>query len=156
MAVGGEIALLHWVSRYAWRGCGSRPARRHSGGLLEKVGGGLFGCVCAVGAERDPGFYCYSILEKGLAAAFADKMSHIRVQVGELVSKYGVGEQAGAKGLPEGLGLVFGHDVLAVVARDQHHDMAGALAAAVATMDFARFAQGCHTGVALEVGGRPS
>jgi len=80
-------------------------------------------------------------------------MSHIRVQVGELVSKYGVGEQAGAKGLPEGLGLVFGHDVLAVVARDQHHDMAGALAAAVATMDFARFAQGCHTGVALEVGG---
>ncbi|MND98168.1 hypothetical protein D3C80_905090 [compost metagenome] len=82
-------------------------------------------------------------------------MSHIRVQVGELVSKYGVGEQAGAKGLPEDLGLVFGHDVLAVVARDQHHDMAGALAAAVATMDFARFAQGCHTGVALEVGGAP-
>ena len=98
----------------------------------------------------------YSILEKFLAAALADKVAHMGGLIGQSRAECPVGEGAGAKGLPEGLARVFGHDVLAVVARDQHHDMAGALAAAVATMDFARFAQGCHTGVALEVGGRPS
>ena len=73
--------------------------------------------------------------------------------VGQGRAKCPVSDRACAKGLPEGLARLFGHHVLAVVARDQHHYMAGALAAAVATMDFARFAQGCHTGVALEVGG---
>ena len=76
--------------------------------------------------------------------------------IGEGLAEYRIGQAAGAKGLPEGLARVFGHHILAVIPWHQHHDMAGALAAAVATMDFARFAQGCHTGVALEVGGRPS
>ncbi|MNI80572.1 hypothetical protein D3C73_1371090 [compost metagenome] len=73
--------------------------------------------------------------------------------IGEGLAEYRVGQAAGTKGLPEGFARFLGHDVLSVIAWHQHHDMAGALAAAVATMDFARFAQGCHTGVALEVGG---
>ncbi|MNH24419.1 hypothetical protein D3C79_843480 [compost metagenome] len=75
-----------------------------------------------------------------------------------------VGEGAGAKGLPEGLARVFGHDVLTVVAGDQHHYMAGALPALVAAMDFALlllftlfllFTLGCHNALAPVLDGAP-
>jgi len=94
-----------------------------------------------------------SILEKFLAAAFADQMPHMGSLIGEGRAECPVGEGAGAKGLPEGLARVFGHDVLTVVAGDQYHYMAGALPALVAAMYFALlllftlfllFTLGCH------------
>ena len=57
--------------------------------------------------------------------------------IGQSRAECPVGEGAGAKGLPEGLARVFGHDVLTVIARDQHHYMAGALPALVAAVDLA-------------------
>lgn len=57
--------------------------------------------------------------------------------VSQRFAKRPVGDAAGSKGLPEGFAGVLGHDVLSVIAGDQHHDMAGALPAFVTAMDFA-------------------
>ena len=56
--------------------------------------------------------------------------------VGQCFTKRPVGDAAGSKGLPEGSARILGHDVLAVIAGDQHHDMAGTLPAFVTAMDF--------------------
>jgi hypothetical protein len=77
-----------------------------------------------------------SILQKLLAAAFADKMFYMGGLIGESLAEYRVGQEAGAKGLPEGFARILGHDVLAVIPWHQHHDMAGALPAFVTAMDF--------------------
>lgn len=58
--------------------------------------------------------------------------------VGQCFTKRPVGDAAGSKGLPEGFARILGHDVLAVIAGDQHHDMAGTLAAFVTAVDFSR------------------
>ena len=77
--------------------------------------------------------------------------------IGQSRAECPVGEGAGAKGLPEGLARVFGHDVLTVIARDQHHYMAGTLPALVAAVDlalrllfvlFLLFTLGCHDALA--------
>lgn len=59
--------------------------------------------------------------------------------VGQCFTKRPVGDAAGSKGLPEGFARILGHDVLAVIAGDQHHDMAGSFPAFVTTMDFTRW-----------------
>lgn len=56
--------------------------------------------------------------------------------VGQCFTKRPVGDAAGSKGLPEGFARILGHDVLAVIAGDQHHDMAGTFAAFVTAVDF--------------------
>ena len=56
--------------------------------------------------------------------------------VGQCFTKRPVGDAAGSKGLPEGFARILGHDVLAVIAGDQHHDMAGSFPAFVTAMDF--------------------
>ena len=56
--------------------------------------------------------------------------------IGEGLAEYRIGQAAGAKGLPEGFARILGHDVLAVIAGDQHHEMAGTLAAFVTAVDF--------------------
>lgn len=58
--------------------------------------------------------------------------------VGQCFTKRPVGDAAGSKGLPEGFARILGHDVLAVIAGDQHHDMVGTLPAFVTAMDFTR------------------
>jgi hypothetical protein len=99
-----------------------------------------------------------SILEKLFTAALADQVLYIGGLVSQRFAKCPVGEDAGAKGLPEGLARLFGHDVLAVIAGYQHHYMAGALPAFVTAMDFTRrvlVVQVAHKG-AREESGRPS
>ena len=98
------------------------------------------------------------ILEKLLAATLADKMPHMGSLIGQGLAKCPVGDSTGAKGLPEGLARLLGHDVLAVVAGDQHHQMVGFDPAPVAEMDltlFARLALGCHGGIRSHVDGEP-
>jgi hypothetical protein len=63
-------------------------------------------------------------------------MPHMSGLIGEGLAEYRIGQTAGAKGLPEGFTRFFGHYILAVVARHQHHDMAGTLSAFVTAMDF--------------------
>lgn len=78
--------------------------------------------------------------------------------IGEGLAEYRIGQAAGAKGLPEGFTRILGHDVLAVIAGDQHHDMAGTLPAFVTTMDFSwriLVVRVAHKG-AREESGRPS
>lgn len=58
--------------------------------------------------------------------------------VGQCFTKRPVGDAAGSKGLPEGFARILGHDVLAVIAGDQYHEMAGTLATFVTAMDFTR------------------
>ncbi len=65
-------------------------------------------------------------------------MFYMGGQVGQCFTKRPVGDAAGSKGLPEGFARIFGHDVLAVIAGDQHHDMAGMFPAFVTAMDFTR------------------
>ena len=101
------------------------------------------------GRAWEPG----SILEKGLAAALAAQVLYMGGLVSQGRAECPVGDAAGSKGLPEGFARILGHDVLTVIARDQHHYMAGALSAFVAAMDFALrllftlfllFTLGCH------------
>lgn len=77
-----------------------------------------------------------SILQELLAAALADQMAHMGGLIGVGLAENRVGQTAGAKGLPEGFARLFGHHILAVISRHQYHDMAGALSALVAAMDF--------------------
>ena len=58
--------------------------------------------------------------------------------VGQCFTKRPVGDAAGSKGLPEGFARILGHDVLAVSAGDQYHEMSGTLATFVTAMDFTR------------------
>ena len=76
----------------------------------------------------------YSILKKLLPAALADQMPHMGGLIGEGLAEYRVGQEAGAKGLPEGFARLLGHDVLAVVAGDQHYQVVGFDAAFSANM----------------------
>lgn len=123
-----------------------------------------FGAVTVGRASPLAGGNRYSILEKLLAAALADQMLYMGGLIGQSRAECPVGEGAGAKGLPEGLARVFGHDVLTVIARDQHHYMAGALAALVAAVDlalrllftlFLLFTLGCHDALAPALDGAP-
>ena len=78
--------------------------------------------------------------------------------IGEGLAEYRIGQAAGAKGLPEGFARILGHDVLAVIAGDQHHEMAGTLAAFVTAVDFSwriLVVRVAHKG-AREESGRPS
>lgn len=78
--------------------------------------------------------------------------------VSQRFAKRPVGDAAGSKGLPEGFARILGHDVLSVIAGDQHHDMAGTLPAFVTAMDFTRWilvVRVAHKG-AREESGRPS
>lgn len=90
-------------------------------------------------ASPHAGYNRHSILQKLLAAALADQVLYMGGLISEGLAEYRVGQAAGAKGLPEGFARVLGHDVLAVIAGDQHHDMAGALPAFVTAMDFTRW-----------------
>lgn len=56
--------------------------------------------------------------------------------IGEGLAEYRVGQEAGAKGLPEGFARLLGHDVLAMVAGNQYHKMVGFDAAFSANMQF--------------------
>lgn len=87
-------------------------------------------------ASPHAGYNRHSILQKLLAAAFADQMFYMGGLIGEGLAEYRIGQAAGAKGLPEGFARILGHDVLAVIAGDQHHDMAGTFPAFVTAMDF--------------------
>ena len=58
--------------------------------------------------------------------------------VGQCFTKRPVGDAAGSKGLPEGFARILGHDVLAVIAGNKHHDMAGSFPAFVTAVDFSR------------------
>ena len=96
------------------------------------------GTVTADRASSHAGYNRHSILQKLLPAALADKMFYMGGLIGEGLAEYRIGQAAGAKSLPEGFARILGHDVLAVIAGDQHHDMAGALPAFVTAMDFTR------------------
>lgn len=56
--------------------------------------------------------------------------------IGQGLAEYRVGQEAGAKGLPEGFARLLGHDVLAVVAGNQHYQVVGFDAAFSANMQF--------------------
>jgi len=45
--------------------------------------------------------------------------------IGQGLAEYRVGQEAGAKGLPESFARLLGYDVLAMVAGDQYHKMVG-------------------------------
>lgn len=73
--------------------------------------------------------------------------------IGQGLAEYRVGQEAGAKGLPEGFARLLGHDVLAVVAGNQHYQVVGFDAAFSANM---QFSLGGHLWHSLSYGGANS